>query len=558
MKNLTFIKLFEAFESSTLTKVFNYVNAKQRGHFKTILQDVCKGLDFPMSKLSDDLFQYLSFKKALYLTSNVEDEPCQNESDSIPGEKCSGPTGDEFQGTILRTWGRGRRRVECPVCKGTGIKPKTSFPIKWLKFWFDKDGKYVTATITDGQIRKQRGGNNIGGDYDIGETLTNHMDLENYKTGDKFLFAANQDPYDQVVATLWIWPCTPEGGFTSGSRAYMIQDQYSGSSSDTSSNQESKEWRQYGNGSWVVTSRGDFNSIKYIKPKTTNEPKEADPYTWNANVSLRRMSVMSSPDMKTTLKEAHFALVLDYVRMKEIMNSGQITDVSTTRYKRITSKEGALALQIPDEIRAENYNRYINKIASNIKVDEDLTNLKRMFTRILGMDKAGFYILQGLRFDEMANFLRRLSDFMNALHDKEHYLERISSLIKSVMSGNKSYSANITSNLDYIMAHADSPKHTELVKKLIEINRIILEKISNAKVETIEDLIVVYNKIRSIRYEYRDNPLFAKAKSASDVNYYLESDDKERCRRMLSRIPESDIDGILQNFDSFIKFIQKL
>jgi hypothetical protein len=181
-----------------------------------------------------------------------------------------------------------------------------------------------------------------------------------------------------------------------------------------------------------------------------------------------------------------------------------------------------------------------------------------MFTRILGMDKAGYYILQGLRFDEMRNFLIRLTDFMNALDDKELYLERVSSLIKSVMGGNKNYSANIADNLDYIMQNADTPKHTELVKKFIEINRIILEKISSAKVETIEDLIVFYNKIRSIRFEYRDNPLFAKAKSASDINYYLESDDKERCKRMLSRIPESDIDGILTNFNSFIKFIQKL
>jgi len=34
------LKLFEAFESKTLTKVFNYVNSKQRGQFKTILEDV--------------------------------------------------------------------------------------------------------------------------------------------------------------------------------------------------------------------------------------------------------------------------------------------------------------------------------------------------------------------------------------------------------------------------------------------------------------------------------------------------------------------------------------
>ena len=40
--------------------------------------------------------------------------------------------------------------IKCDVCKGTGIKPKTSFPIKWVKFWFDKDKKtdeYIKNTF---------------------------------------------------------------------------------------------------------------------------------------------------------------------------------------------------------------------------------------------------------------------------------------------------------------------------------------------------------------------------------------------------------------------------
>ena len=65
MKNLQYLKLFEAFESETLTKVFNYVNKNQKGQFKDILEEFCGKLGFPMSKLSDDLFQYLSFNKAL-------------------------------------------------------------------------------------------------------------------------------------------------------------------------------------------------------------------------------------------------------------------------------------------------------------------------------------------------------------------------------------------------------------------------------------------------------------------------------------------------------------
>jgi hypothetical protein len=549
MRNLKHLQLYEAFESGTLTKVFNYVNAKQRGQFKNILEQLCRQIKFPMSKLNDSLFQYLFFKKALYLAANVEDEPCEAGSPTIPGEKCSGPTGDENQGTILRIWGKGRRRVKCEVCNGTGIKPQKSKPIKWIKYWFDKDGKFVCATATDGEIRRQTVSSAVMGQYEITNANVRPSDLLSYKTGDQFLFTASKDPYEEVVATLWIW----------GSRAYMIQDEYEGSSSDIYSNPESKEWRQYGSCSWVVASSGDLSgALKSIVKKPSSDVP-ADPYSWNALLNTNAMKIGGQANMKDRLANAHFALVLDYSKLMELSSSGQIMDTTKIKQQRETSREGALALKLPAEIKDENYARYIDKISSNIQITDDLSNLKRMFSRILGMDKAGYYVLQGLRFDNMSSFMSRLVDFMDADDQhKDYYLDKVSTYMKDIMRGNKEYNTNMTQNIDYLIGQSPSQKHTQIVQKLIEVNKVICEKISQSKVETLEELVVFYNKVRSIRYEYRDNPVFRKAKNASDVNYYLESNDNDRCLRYLSRIDQSEIDGILKNFDLFIKFIKTL
>jgi hypothetical protein len=63
MISLKYIKLFEAFDSSKVSGVISYIKNKDK--FINTLKLVCNTIDFPYSKLSDDLFEYLPFKKAL-------------------------------------------------------------------------------------------------------------------------------------------------------------------------------------------------------------------------------------------------------------------------------------------------------------------------------------------------------------------------------------------------------------------------------------------------------------------------------------------------------------
>ena len=559
MKNLQYLKLFEAFESETLSKVFNYVNKNQKGHFKTILGQLCSKLGFPMSRLSDDLFQYLPFSKALALASNTEDEPCESESPTIPGEKCSGPTGDENQGTIMRTWGKGRRRVKCDVCNGTGIKPKNSFPIKWVKFWFDKDGKYVTATATDGQIREQGATKYKGGTldddinhYEVEKEGIPWNGLDGYVTGDIFYFKDGSFNGEGVAML-----------FKEYGRNYMIQNFARGS------NPASDDWKKIAQYTWVVSSSGDIRAplkkLKLINAKVEGEKEEEkpDPYSWNAPLDIRRMILGKNTNLKEELNNAHFALVLDYVKMKKMMSSGSasgsITDTAIMKAKREESREGALALKLPDDIKDANFKRYIKQISQNIKITDDISNLRRIFQRVFGFGYAGHYILQGLNFSGMEDIFNYIVKFMTLdnEYDKQRYLDGASREIKDRMISNVDYNNNIKKNLDHLFTASPDEDHTNVVEMFIEINKAIVKKIQDAPLETIEDALILYNKIRNIRDSY-NSPLFRKCNKASGVNYYLEGSDESAPLRHLNNIDNSDIPGILSNFEQYINYINKL
>lgn len=152
MKNLKYIKLFEAFESEKLSKTLKFINKEYRSLFISDIKSICNKMNFPLSEISDDLFQYLPYRKALAYHKDTVKIKCTAESDDqfggrngISGEICK-------DGKLKRSWGEGRvRTVECPNCNGSGIEP---FKAKWkyLKFWFSVGGDYVKKTATNGRV----------------------------------------------------------------------------------------------------------------------------------------------------------------------------------------------------------------------------------------------------------------------------------------------------------------------------------------------------------------------------------------------------------------------
>jgi hypothetical protein len=156
-------------------------------------------------------------------------------------------------------------------------------------------------------------------------------------------------------------------------------------------------------------------------------------------------------------------------------------------------------------------------------------------------------------FEYILNFMTSDDDY-----DKERYVNYASRTIKERMEANMGYNNNIKQNLDYLFTASPDEDHTNVVDMFMEVNKAIVKKIQDAPLETIEDAVILYNKIKNMRESYRNSPLFRKCQRASNVNYYLEDGNKEQPLRYLNNIDNSEIPGILSNFDQYINYINRL
>lgn len=150
---MKYIKLFEAFKSYKLAKTLKFIDSESRDTFLTNIKSLCNRTEYPLSEIDDSFFTYLPFRKAVQFHKEADNKPCTQTSEdqfnynaAIPGEKCQG-------GRIKRKWGTDKvRYIECTRCNGTGIEP---FSPRWkyLKFWFNIDGRLVGTTATDGRVQ---------------------------------------------------------------------------------------------------------------------------------------------------------------------------------------------------------------------------------------------------------------------------------------------------------------------------------------------------------------------------------------------------------------------
>jgi len=555
MSNLKYIKLFEAFESIKLTKTLGFINKVSKDTFISQLKTIASKLDFPVSKYSDDYFQYLPFKKALDLNQNLEDEPCDATSRgefpqyAIEGETCQ-------EGKLKRMWGSRPRIVVCPACNGTGIKKRTTFEIKWVKFWFNKDGNYVTTTGTDGKVRGQRKNNsgfNLPDVSDIRETsqeIDDYTEVTSIQSSSEFskfpsgTFIKITIDNKDLIGRIW----------NDRSGSFIIQDRADGSASD-----ETSDWRIYGRASWNVSS-GDYRGTPIILvPKNvefSKEDEQIDPYTWNAPLDLGRygMSLSNDSNVKGKLSDAHFALVLDFLELKK---SGFKTK-SELGIERGEQKSGATAFMDDADIKKANISRYIDTISKNIKISSDFSNMNNMVSRFFGLSNFGFYILRGRHFSDFNSLITYIYRFLKETDEsqKSNYYDNVIHHIKRKSESNTDFNIEVDKNIRDFYKKNTSEGKVKMMKKLEEINKAIIDKFKTFKIESIEDLEIFYQKIESIRNVWRNSDRFEKSKK---LYYVVENlSDEYRINRYMNEIYDSNVDEIIEELDRFIKVIQKM
>lgn len=365
MKQLKYIKLFEAFDSEKFSKTLAYITDKNE--FLSKIKNICNIYDYPYSQLNDDLFDYLPFNKALKKADVIDDEPCDATSigefgnSGLDGEKCE-------SGKIKRKWGARERVVSCPKCNGTGVKVKRPGDVKMVKFWFTKDGELVGTTAVDGINRNvsEKMSNDIN-DYTIGDTIAKRK-LKSLPTG-TFVkldyngwYGRNSDIICYII--------------NENRTVYGIQNKVNGNSPWRYPN-----WNKINDYSIELT-QDSVNNIKMLIPNNVN----SDPYNINVGVDVSRYSsleINTRIDVKELIKGAHFALILDLTKLKK---SGY-KSVSKIKSERSDLKSGAISLLSDEEIRNTNIKRYLDKISKDINItDVQLRTIKLLFNKISNLD----------------------------------------------------------------------------------------------------------------------------------------------------------------------------
>lgn len=365
MKDLRYIKLFEAFESTKLNKTLNFLNKKGKGDFLAKLKQVCRKIDLPESRLSDGLFEYLPYAKAI-----------KHNGDSSSLIKCTAEGCEK--GKVNRKWGKGTRVMDCNTCKGTGkVDKKTKLAL--IKFWFNKDGEFLSVSGVDGLYRP--GNVPVDGqvkafssnleDYNLGERVPKTRMLDLLSTGDivklTLIDRSWRSPGDKPDVVAYIVKYS--------GRLWAIQDTHSYARDYIPTG----EYQSIGSRVWQMNN-ASIRDIYRLNLKKAN-PRVKDPMGYNTGLDdeLRVKSV----GVRDSVKNANFAIVLDLNKLGELEFTKK-TDVINNRKE---SKKDALALMTDEEVKSVNLKKYFDELVKRTKLVggfEDIITFSKLIVRLLG------------------------------------------------------------------------------------------------------------------------------------------------------------------------------
>jgi hypothetical protein len=477
---MKYIKIFEAFESDKLNKTLNFLDKNSKITFIKDLKEVCLKLDIPYSKINDSYIEYLPYKTAINKFISMEDQPCDATSRSqfganaIEGETCQ-------NGKLKRTWGKGVRIMDCPRCKGTGAKPREN-TLKLIKYWFDSEGKYITKTGVSGVIKE----NNMN------EIVTDSN------------WSPNRDDYELVRSV----PTTGEGIGTlqegnilsasrHGTTAIGIYNRanmlfVTNNPNFNGSRTLAQVRRKYGitYGQYI----GYCSNIEVLRPVVTSGDS---PFRYNFQMSSGvNLSPMNTT--KNSLANAHFALILDVDKLKDLEHSSLKKLLSD----RQASKKGAFLKD--DEFKKMNIDRYLSKLSD---MPVDIKNCKNTLLRTLGGNMIFFFIrknltnninsISGLYYNILKTLGKDGEITNQANYDR--YKNDLKAISKNYIENRRDAKEVIKSNLDrYRRENVGEVKKIKILEEVESISKIMFDCIKDMEVKTIEDLDILLAKILTL------------------------------------------------------------
>ena len=503
MKQLKYIKLFEAFDSIQIAKTLKFVKNSDKSKFMNALESITKSIDAPLSALNDKNFQYLPYKKAIGIKAS---------SDKVKCSACEG------EGKINKAWGSTTRRTKCTTCDGGGaVDPKPK--LKYFKFWFNSDGSFIGTTAIDGLYHISKSDVKNFDKKDITEDMRT-LTVREIKTKYKIV-NGETTMYVENVATRSSGTnrksCLGKAFIDRDGDFYVVN-----SNVDTHSMPTGRKYRDYGNYAVDVMrsaqdGRNDADSSFRIY--LTSETEEKEDMFWNVPVSFYGDGWNTKDSMsKDFLKEAHFAIVFDFDSFA--YGGTNWNPVSITKGDRSDARKGATALMSNDDIKTANIDRYVKTLA-NVDLGEGLTRLVNKIPKIFGGDFALYYIYGEKNFSKFKNMLNDVYSFMAAEDDetRSYYNNKIRDRVLDTFSGCEELNQKIAKRLQ--LAKEDIAERDALVdvikviNKLEEISKRINQKLLKGKIETVEDMEIMLMKAEGIKAALKSDRF--------EIDYYIKN-----------------------------------
>lgn len=548
MKEMKHIKLFEAFESIKLSKTIAFIKSDSRKKFIGYLRIITNKIDFPMSELSDDYFEYLPFKSALnknYLIGDTKDD-CNYESEWIPGEFCE-------SGHVKRTWGKGIRVVTCPKCNGTGfITTKGSKKLKYIKFWFDKNGQFIEVTGNDGQKKEQISvlDNIFSRDINNYKSISDGLDTTELKK----LPIGSIIKFGDAIGMV----------FREGKRetTYILQDLYNGS---TPTYTPQSIWNKYARYSWVVSTAADMKYPCHLLIQKDYNPDNSIGYCYNNVIDVKTLNISNSFDMKTVLSKANFALILDYEKLiaSEYERS---SNISSKRHDRI---KGAFALKSATDVKKENIDRYIAALVDKFDYAKGLEEITKVIPRAMGRNNSIIFILSQVNIIDLDNFYLLLNKVLSP-DIEEDYRKYCISDMKSYLDGIYRRAGNVNKNInkniqkfytDYDIlkdrfSDEENIKRIAIFEELLNMGKLINDHILSDNINTIADMEICIQKLGSIKRIFERIGVLKNLKYTA--NALTKDTNSNVALELVEDIRPADFDRIMKDFDHFRNVIEKI
>ena len=511
---MKYLKLYEAFKSKGISNTLKFLKDKVgQNEVNKFIEGLKRFMDysgFPIDKISDDDLKYMRGKNALSLRTGED--------------KVTNPKGIEFikfwfslEKGYLGYTGTGNKEIEFKkenTNSSTGLKSEEKF--------------------TDMELERIKTGYELKGEI---WPVTNYNKL---KTGDSVIGFYDHDRAFRRFGVGIVYVDTER-------RYYVLQDVADGSTPDGDSG-----YTRYGKRySWFIYEPGnemggDHRCLHYYKSTSeelhyveredkeeeTEEPEE-NPLNWNLPLDGLSLSKWiwggDSIYGDDKLKEADFSLVLYYDKMTNPeVDAPYFEPVSDIKKGREEDKEGALALMTDDKIRKQNLERYISKLSGDLEISkEDLSNLGKILVKALLGEFSFISISQNRKsnLDRLYNICSQLYAIMSDT-DSEYYIDSVKSNYKKL---NEDYYKDLAYSLE-IKSLIKGTEAEKIFNRIFELGTLISDLIRKQNAQSIDDLLILYQKISSIRnfihvdqnrLSYYIRNMFSEFYSKSSFEYYL-------------------------------------